>query len=152
SRAEIREQLLVRAVTGLGISSAVVPETFPLRIADVLRAEGVELTPDGDYFDDRRRAKSGAELAGVRRAQKAAEAGMGAARDVRRRAKANGNGLEVDGAPLTVELVKRAIAEAFVANDATADEFIVARGPQGAVGHDMGSGPIAEGEPVVIDL
>src|SRR5207244_13119308 len=40
----------------------------------------------------------------------------------------------------------------FMEHDCVADDFIVARGPQGAVGHDMGSGPIAPGEPVVIDL
>ena len=33
-----------------------------------------------------------------------------------------------------------------------ADEFIVSHGAQSAVGHDMGSGAIAAGEPVVIDL
>jgi Xaa-Pro aminopeptidase len=32
------------------------------------------------------------------------------------------------------------------------EEFIVAHGAQSAVGHEMGSGTIAEGEPVVIDL
>src|SRR5260370_6531214 len=30
--------------------------------------------------------------------------------------------------------------------------FIVSHGPQSADGHDMGSGPIAPGEPIVIDL
>ena len=34
----------------------------------------------------------------------------------------------------------------------TFDEFIVSHGAQAAVGHDMGSGQIAAGEPVVIDL
>src|SRR5439155_26541123 len=33
-----------------------------------------------------------------------------------------------------------------------ADEFIVSHGPQSAVGHELGSGPIAVGEPIVIDL
>ena len=33
------------------------PATFPLRLADHLRADGVELTPDRDFFDARRRAK-----------------------------------------------------------------------------------------------
>ena len=36
----------VRAVKALGVTSAVVPETFPLWLADRLRAEGVELTVD----------------------------------------------------------------------------------------------------------
>ncbi|HKP18588.1 MAG TPA: M24 family metallopeptidase, partial [Gaiellaceae bacterium] len=64
----------------------------------------------------------------------------------------NGGGLVADGAPLTSERVKEAISNVFVARGMVADEFIVAHGPQSAVGHDMGSGPIAPGEPVVIDL
>jgi Xaa-Pro aminopeptidase len=136
----------------LGITSAIVPELFPLWFADRLRSEGVELTVDGAFFDDRRRVKTDAELAGIRRAQRAAEAGMDAARDLLRRAVENGKGLEVDGGPLTVERVKAAMSQAFVAHGTTADDFIVAPGPQGAVGHDMGSGPIEAGVPIVIDI
>ena len=150
---EVRQEVVLRAVKSLGITSAVVPETFPLWLADRLRAEGVELTVDHDFFDGRRRVKSEAELAGIRRAQRAAEAGMDAARDLLRRAKdRNGGGLEVDGEPLTVERVKAAMAAAFAANGTTADDFIVAPGAQGAVGHDMGSGPIQSGVPIVIDI
>jgi Xaa-Pro aminopeptidase len=150
--AEIREQIQLRAVEALGVTSAVVPETFPLWLADRLRANGVELTVDGSFFDDRRRAKTAAELAGIRRAQRAAEAGMDAARALLRDATPDGDDLIVDGQPLTVERVKSAMAVAFAANGATADEFIVAPGPQGAVGHDMGSGPIRAGVPIVIDI
>ena len=149
---EIREQVAVRAVQALGTTSAFVPETFPLRMADLLRAVGVELTPNRDFFDARRRSKVPAELAGIRRAQRAAEAGMAAARDLLRRAVPNGAGLVVDGEPLTVELVKAAIGQAFVANGSTTDDCIVARGAQAAVGHDMGSGQIQSGETVVIDV
>jgi len=78
---------------------------------------------------------------------------MDAARDLFRRASAaNGDGLEVDGTPLTVERVKAAMSEAFVRHGSTSDDFIVAPGPQGAVGHDMGSGPIRAGVPIVIDV
>jgi Xaa-Pro aminopeptidase len=148
----LRQEVAVRAVKALGIGSAVVPEAFPLWLADRLRAEGVELTVDGGFFDDRRRVKNDSELAGIRRAQRAAEAGMDAARDLLRRATGNGAGLVVDGEPLTVERVKSAMSVAFAANGTTADDFIVAPGPQGAVGHDMGSGPIKEGVPIVIDI
>jgi Xaa-Pro aminopeptidase len=152
SYVELRRAIPVRAATGLGLRSAVVPETFPLWLADALRDHGVELTVDGDYFDRRRRVKTADQLEGMRRAQRAAEAGMDVARDLLRRAAPNGAGLEVDGEPLTVERVKVAMAEAFVRHGASADDFIVAPGPQGAVGHDMGSGPIAAGVPVVIDI
>jgi Xaa-Pro aminopeptidase len=149
---EISKEIAVRAVKALGITSAVVPEAFPLWFADRLRAEGVELTIDGTFFDDRRRVKTEAELEGIRRAQHAAEAGMDAARDLLRRATGNGDGLEVDGEPLTVERIKSAMSQAFAAHGTTADDFIVAPGPQGAVGHDMGSGPIKAGVPIVIDI
>jgi Xaa-Pro aminopeptidase len=129
-----------------------VPWTFPTKFADRLRAAGVELAPELDFFQDRRRVKSKAELAGIRRAQRAAEAGMDAARALLRRAEPNGAGLVVDGEPLTSERIKRAIMEAFTARGMVADEFIVAHGAQSAVGHDMGSGAISAGEPVVIDL
>jgi Xaa-Pro aminopeptidase len=152
SASEIQKEIALRAVKALGITQAIVPESFPLWFADLLRAEGVELTVDGTLFDERRRVKTDAELAGIRRAQRAAEAGMDAARDLLRRATPNGKGLEVDGEPLTVERVKAAMSQAFAAHGTTADDFIVAPGPQGAVGHDMGSGPISAGVPIVIDI
>jgi Xaa-Pro aminopeptidase len=152
SYAEVRQEVVVRAVKSLGITSAAVPETFPLWLADRLRADGVELKVDADHFDDRRRVKSEAELAGIRRAQRAAESGMDAARDLFRRATSDNGGLKVDGEPLTVERVKSAMFAAFVANGASSDDIIVAPGPQGAVGHDMGSGPISAGVPIVIDI
>src|SRR5579885_3577049 len=67
-RAAVADVLLRRAVAAFEVRSAVVPESFPLRVADLLRADGVELRVDRDYFDDRRRVKSEAELAGMRRA------------------------------------------------------------------------------------
>jgi Xaa-Pro aminopeptidase len=149
---EIRAELVLRAVKSIGVTNAVVPETFPLWLADRLRSEGVELTADGDFFDARRRVKTAAELAGMRRAQRAAEAGMDTVRDLLRRATANGDGLELDGEPLTVERVKSAMSQTFAAHGTTAEEFIVAPGAQGAVGHDMGSGPIQAGVPIVVDI
>ena len=149
---QVRREVALRAVQALGVTSATVPENLPIWFADKLRAAGVELTVDGDVFDDRRRVKTQPQLAGVRRAQRAAEAGMDAARDLLRRSSANGDALVLDGAPLTVERVKAAMSEAFVRHGATSDDFIVAPGPQGAVGHDMGSGPIRAGVPIVIDV
>jgi Xaa-Pro aminopeptidase len=149
---EIRVELALRAVRDVGVTSAVVPETFPLWLADKLRADGVELSVDGDFFDERRRVKTEAELAGMRRAQHAAEAGMDTVRDLLRRASAAEGGLKLDGEPLTVERVKSAMSQTFAVHGATADEFIVAPGPQGAVGHDMGSGPIRAGVPIVVDI
>jgi Xaa-Pro aminopeptidase len=149
---EIRNELLLRACRDFGISNAAVPYWFPVDLADFLRENGIELRADEDLFEQRRRSKSEAEIAGIRRAQKAAEAGMSAARDMLRAAEAGNGTLTLDGEALTCERIKIAIAQAFTDHTCTADDFIVARGEQGASGHDMGSGPIAPGEPVVIDL
>ncbi len=136
----------------LGVEDAVVPATFPLVLADRLRAEGLRLTVDREEFARRRRVKNEGELAGIRRAQRAAEAGMDAARELLRRAEPNGSGLQVDGEPLTSERIKQAIAATFTAHGMVSEEFIVSHGSQAAVGHDMGSGTIAAGETIVIDL
>ncbi|HLG07223.1 MAG TPA: M24 family metallopeptidase [Gaiellaceae bacterium] len=145
-------ELAVRIARGLHVASAIVPRGFPLGIADALRADGVELRVDQKLFDDRRRRKSAHELAGIRRAQRAAEAGMAAAVDLLRRAERTNGVLSVDGRPLTCELVKQQVQAAFLANGAVAEEMVASHGPQTAIGHDMGSGPIAADDVVLLDL
>jgi Xaa-Pro aminopeptidase len=145
-------ELAVRIARGLGIDEATVPRSFPLGIADALRGAGIELAVDQKLFDNRRRRKSEHELAGIRRAQKAAESGVAVARDLLRRAERSNGGLSVDGEALTCELVKERIQATFLAQGALAQEMIVSHGRQTAVGHDMGSGPIAPDDVVLIDL
>jgi Xaa-Pro aminopeptidase len=149
---EIRAELAVREVASIGVTRASVPENFPVWLADRLRAAGVELEVDQDLFDDRRRSKTEAQIAGMRRAQVAAEAAMDTCRDMLRRSEISGDQLLLDGEVLTVERVKAAMSQTFAAHDTTADEYIVAPGAQGAVGHDMGSGPIPPNTPVVVDI
>jgi Xaa-Pro aminopeptidase len=151
-REEIYKPLVLNACRKLGITSAVVPRYFPLELADHLRAEGIELTPERELFSRRRRVKTGVELDGIRRAQRSCEAAMDAVRELLRDASKNGAGLELEGQPLTSERLKRRIGEVFNQRDMLADEFIVSHGPQSAVGHDMGSGQISAGEPIVVDL
>jgi Xaa-Pro aminopeptidase len=151
-REEIELEVALRAARRFGIEDAVVPGTFPLELADHLRSHGIQVRADRDHFVQRRRVKNDAELAGIRRAQRAAEAAMDAAREVLRSAERQNGSLRVDGEELTCERLKLAVEQAFIANGAFADEFIVSHGPQTAVGHDMGSGPIAPDEPVCLDL
>ena len=149
---ELDAQLALRGVASLGLKRATVPDNFPVWLADRLRADGVELDVDQELFDDRRRAKTEAQLAGMKRAQRAAEAALDACREVLRRAEIRGEELLLDGEQLTVERVKADMNVVFAAHDTTADEYIVAPGAQGAVGHDMGSGPIRPGTPLVVDI
>ncbi|HEV2712937.1 MAG TPA: Xaa-Pro peptidase family protein [Gaiellaceae bacterium] len=151
-----REEAVLRtvenAVEQLGVEAAVVPVAFPLGLADRLRDRGVELKPDRELFAKRRRVKNASELDGIRKAQRGTEAAMAAARDMLRASEASGGTLVLDDAPLTSERIKARIVEVFNEHDLVSDEMIVAHGGQAASGHDMGSGPIAAGESVVIDL
>ena len=77
---------------------------------------------------------------------------MAAARAVLRRAERSNGGLSLDGEPLTCELVKERVQAALLASGAVAEEMIVSHGAQTAIGHDMGSGPIAPDDVVLLDL
>ena len=149
---ELDAQLALRAVGSLDLKRATVPANFPVWLADRLRADGVELAVDQELFDDRRRVKTEPQLAGMSRAQRAAEAAMDACRELLRRAEVRGDELLLDGEQLTVERVKADLNVVFAAHDTTADEYIVAPGAQGAVGHEMGAGPIRPGTPLVVDI
>jgi Xaa-Pro aminopeptidase len=146
-------EVYTRALREIGVSTAAVPRDFPLELADHLRGEGFTIEVERELFEDRRRRKTPTELAGLRRAQRACEAALDVARTMlREAASANGGDLLLDGESLTCERIKGEMERVFIAHGTVADEFIVAHGAQGAVGHDMGSGPICAGEAVVFDL
>ena len=131
-------EVRLRACREIGLSEAAVPPSFPLATAEFLRAHGITLHVDRERFDARRRRKTSAELAGIRRATVAAQAGLQAMRDALREG-------------ITCEEL-RAIVRQAVEPHATLGEFNVAHGPQTATGHGPGSGPIQRGEPVILDL
>jgi Xaa-Pro aminopeptidase len=149
---EFWREVWLAAVRGLGVQSAVVPTTFPTGHADYLRASGIELTVDQPEFAGRRRVKNEAEVEGIRRACRAAEAGLRAGLELLRAADRASGQLVLDGEQLTCERVKQAVERAFGDHGAAADEFIVSHGSQTAIGHDMGSGPIAANDIVLFDL
>jgi Xaa-Pro aminopeptidase len=149
---EIPVRTTVRMVESLGLRRAVVPRAFPLQQADALRAAGIELVVDQRFFDDRRRRKSAAELAGIRHASTAADAGTAAIAALLARSQPGDGGRVVDGEVLTCELLKQVATEAFAQHGCRGDDLIVAHGPQAADGHDPGSGRIANDDHVLCDL
>jgi Xaa-Pro aminopeptidase len=142
SRDEAELEVVARAVTRVGVRAASVPPDLPVAVADRLRTDGVELTVDGRAFEARRRAKNDLELAGIRRAQNAAEAGMAAGAAL----------LRSSGGPLTAEQVRAAIREACAAAGAPAPPDIMVASVNSSGGHDPGSGPLPDDLPIVIDL
>jgi len=152
-RHEIDLELAARLCRRVDLRTAVVPPELPVVLADRLRADGIELRPDHAAFEARRRAKNDAELAGVRRAQVAAEAGMAACAALLREARAEGGELRRDGAPLLAEEVRAAIRDACAAHGAVApSDTIVARSDLFPGGHDPGHGSLAPDVPITVDL
>ena len=153
-RAEVEAELCVRAVAALGIREAIVPPEFPLGLADRLRAAGVTLTPDESMFVERRRRKSPAEMAGIRRASTAALAAMGEAATMLRVAVVDGDVLLLEGEVLTAEAVRARIREvcANAGAPAPADIIVKPMGPDAAIGHESGAGPLPAHAPIEIDL
>jgi Xaa-Pro aminopeptidase len=150
---ELDIELCARAAAHLGLDRVVVPSGLGVGVADRLRADAIEVVPDEREFIRRRRSKNAVEIEGVRRAQVAADAAMGAAAEMLRAAERHDAKLHLGGEPLTAEAVRARIREACAERGApAAEDIIVAGGAAGASGHEKGSGPLPAGAPIVIDI
>jgi len=136
---ELALELSSRAVAAIGIREAIADPEMPVFIADRFRADGIVLHLDHAAVAARRRVKTAAEMAGIRRAQSAAEAGLRAAAEVLRRTAVGGEGLVADGDVLTSNRVRAAIRAACQEHGAPAptDENPDA-GFQFSLGHGVG--------------
>jgi Xaa-Pro aminopeptidase len=152
ARDQAEIEVLVRALRRWNVQHASVAPDLPVAVADAIRATGVALNVDSTAVEGRRRVKSEAELAGIRRAQHAAEAGMAAGEELIRSAEGRDGVLHRDGEPLTAEHVRAAIRAACAANDAPAPPGIMVVSALSGGGHDPGSGPLPADLPITIDL
>jgi Xaa-Pro aminopeptidase len=152
SRHEIDLELASRGAAAIGLRSAAADPEMPIAVADRLRSDGIVVQPDYRAITARRRVKSGAEVAGIRRAQTAAESGMAAAAAVLGRAVPDGDRLVLAGAPLTAETVRAALRDACRRSGAPAPPDVIVASVWQGQGHDPGSGPLPANLPIVVDL
>jgi Xaa-Pro aminopeptidase len=135
-------EVLVRVCREHTTGDPVVPPDFPYGVAEHLRTHGIEVHSNPELFERRRRAKTPLELAGIRRAQRAAEGAMACIRDA----------LDRCDEELTAERL-RSLARAEAGSDGQfLDVMQVLPGAQGAIAHIDGEGPIRPGEPLIVDL
>jgi Xaa-Pro aminopeptidase len=149
---EIELELASRAVAAMGVREAVVDPEMPVAVADRLRSDGILIHPDHKTVAARRRSKSAAELAGIRRAQAAADAGMSAAAATLARAFVKGDRLVLEGEVLTAESVRTVVRDACRRNGAPAPPDVIVASVWQGYGHEPGSGPLPANLPIVIDL
>jgi Xaa-Pro aminopeptidase len=152
SRHEVELELTSRAAAAMGVREAVADPEMPVVVADWLRADGIVLHPDHETVAARRRVKSAAEIAGIRRAQAAADAGLGAAAALLRQTVPDGGRLMLDGEVLTAETVRAALREACRERGAPAPPDVIVSSVWQGTGHEPGSGPLPANLPIVIDL
>jgi Xaa-Pro aminopeptidase len=149
---ELELELASRAAAAMGVREAIVDPQMPVAVADRLRSDGIALTPDHRAIAARRRAKTAAEIEGIRRAQVAAEAGMTAAAAVLRMAVPDGDRLTLEGEVLTAEAVRAVLRDACQRHGAPAPPDVIVSSIWQGTGHDPGSGPLPANLPIVIDL
>ena len=149
---ELELELSSRAAAAMAVREAVVDPWMPVAVADRLRSDGIVLRPDHEAIAARRRVKSAPELAGIRRAQAAAEAGMSAAAEVLRQAVPEGERLVLEGEILTAESVRAVLREACQRRGAPAPPDVIVSSVWQGFGHEAGSGPLPAKLPIVVDL
>jgi len=154
TRTDVELEVAVRAAQQLGITAAAVPLEFPVGLADRMRGAGIELKPEEERFALRRRRKSSAEMAGIRRATDAALAGMAEAARLLREADIDGDQLRHGGEVLTSETVRGHVREVCARAGAPAPEDIIIAPmrPGDDVGHESGSGPLPAHAAICVDL
>jgi Xaa-Pro aminopeptidase len=151
-RDEAELETAMRAVQRWGIEEAVVPGDLPVAVADRLREAGIRVDVDPRALEARRRVKNPTELAGIRRAQHAAEAGMATAEALIRTADRHDGRLLSEGEVLTAEMVRSAIRAACAAAGAPTPPDIMVTSVLSGGGHDPGAGPLPADLPIVVDL
>ena len=149
-----RELVLGEFLAEFGVESVLTDRRFPLYTADGIRREGHEVQADlEDAIEGLRATKSAAEIDHVQAAQRANEAAMAAAADLMTAATVGPDDvLQLEGDPLTSERLKSEIERTLLDRGYAMDQTIVASGPDGALPHERGSGPIAVDEPVIVDI
>jgi Xaa-Pro aminopeptidase len=148
----VHSEIMLRALTRAGASTAIVPPTFRVGMADYLRDHGIELVVDDEAWEKRRRRKTPWELEGIERAQRAADTAMLTAARMLRDAERTPDGrLRFEGEILTAELVRTTMVAELTAMGAESEEIIVSVGDACLRGHDIGFGPILPDQSCIID-
>lgn len=151
-RQPLGKQLLALAQR-LGLRAVAAGPFFPLGLARALESGGVRVELTAAPAFPQRALKSPREIACLAKSQRAAIAALRAALGAIRAAEISPAGLlRVGGKTLTSEAVKELIERELAARGCSAEGTIVAVGPQGARPHDVGSGPLRAGVPIVLDV
>ncbi|MDG2127848.1 MAG: Xaa-Pro peptidase family protein [Fuerstiella sp.] len=136
-----------------GVTDVVADRTLPLIFAEFLSRAGITVQCDTELWVGERRQKNEEEIEHLRQSQNVTEQAMQFACEMIAGAEARSGGvLYHDGSPLTSERVRTAVDHFLMDQGFTNPSSIVAGGPTGADCHDIGSGELLTGLPVIVDI
>lgn len=129
-----------------------VPTHFPLDLADFLRGNGADLSVGHPFFPERSR-KAPKEVEAVRTALRKTYKAFDRVREILKDSSVEEDSLRFEGKVLTSEFLKRE-AERVLAGEGmmSVEGMIISSGPQSAVPHHRGEGPILPYVPIVCDM
>jgi Xaa-Pro aminopeptidase len=143
---------LVQLLRERRVQSLLVPGTFPLEHADTLRAHGLSVSAISEPFFEARLTKSPEEIEAICQAMRRSEAALELAIRSIREAEARDGVLWWRGSVLTSEALKRVIVRQLLDDGLIAQHTIVACGEQACDPHHEGSGSLAPGRAIILDL
>lgn len=136
-----------------GVTTVVADRSLPLIYADLIKAVGIEVQCDRELGIVNRRSKDAQEIDFLKEAQRVTESAMEMACRLIARSTANSDGALIhQGEPLTSQRVRYEIDVFLLQQGYSNPRSIVAGGPQGADCHEVGSGTLQTGQPVIVDI
>jgi Xaa-Pro aminopeptidase len=136
-----------------GITQFVVPESFPLGLAEKLDQHKIKLDVVNGSFFPEREFKNSSEIEYIREALRVTATGMNRARAILAEAQVNSYGeLVWRGEALTSETVRAEINIALIRRGGFSDATIVAGGYDASQPHNRGAGQLWGDQPIVIDI
>ncbi len=152
-RGTVVAQVATECLRRGGVSRVTADRTLPLLVTRTIEEAGIEVVLDADIGVADRRAKDSVECDNLRKAQSVTEAVMRMACKTVGHAEVSDDGtLQRDGQPLTSERLRAMIDTFLLEKNFSNPPSIVAGGAQGSDCHELGSGPLRTGEPVIIDI
>ncbi len=135
------------------IESVVADRSLPFIFAHFIHKAGIRIECDPELGVIERRTKDADEIGHLRESQRLTEEAIRMACELIANAGASADGtLHVNGQLLTSERVRSAVDLFLVERGYQAPPSIIAGGADGADCHNIGSGPLRTGEPVIVDI
>jgi Xaa-Pro aminopeptidase len=146
-------QIITAFLREKGIKKLRVSAKFPFALAQKLERHKIKLKPDAQGLYPQRQFKTTSEIKKISASLIMAEVGLAEAFQALKVAKITPSGkLQYRGAPLTSEKLRSIIEVAILQAGGVANHTIVAGGRQACYPHELGSGILKAGQPIVIDI